>query len=189
MKGHVVATAQWRRLDGQGDDKCRLLQEPGGWLLAGHARFVTSGRHTRLEYILRCDSGWRCQSADIVGRQDGAEIGLRLSRSDAGWHVNGAADATLPDCEDLALCFTPCWLVMPLRRLSDSATGRICRAAQLDLAAATLTARTAGFDPLGEGRVIYRGITGGDPVELAVHESGFITHETGRWEGTAHAPA
>ena len=186
MTGKVAATANWHRLDGPGEDSCRLVQEPDGWLLSGHARFGSGSAASALDYIVRCDSGWCTASADIAGVFEGREVSWRLLRSGDGWQLNGAEQG-LQGCIDIDLAFTPATNLLPLRRLAPADGERA------DLSAAwfrpegggSLTPLVQSYTRLDSGKVGYA--SPGFRAGLEVHSCGFVTLYEGLWEGKVNA--
>lgn len=120
MTATVLASVHWQRLDGPGEDSCRLVQEPQGYLLSGHARYVAAGQEIALDYLVRCDLNWRSTSADVAGLIDGGEVAWRITRDSQGWLLNGARQG-LADCTDIDLAITPATNLLPLRRMDPEA--------------------------------------------------------------------
>nr|WP_281070707.1 putative glycolipid-binding domain-containing protein [Oceaniglobus trochenteri] len=181
-----MATANWRRLDGQGDDKCRLVAEPEGYMLIGHARFVQAGVNAALDYVVRCDRHWHTTGADVTGTFGASALGWRFQRNGA-WTVNGTAVPGTDDCIDIDLGFTPATNLLPLRRLE----------ATLDqpqaVTALWLSWPAGRVQPLSQryhridAQTLRYGAPGFD-ADLVAHPSGFVTHYPTGWDGTVDAP-
>lgn len=183
--GQVVAAAQWRALDRVGEDSCRLCRASDGWLLVGHARFHDAAGFAALDYVIRCDGGWRTTSADVGGMHAGREVQMRILREGAQWWLNEIAQPEVAGAEDLDLSFTPASNLMPLRRLAGG------RRRTLQLRAAWLDYPDGLLRPLDQiyrrgalpGVVIYEARQTGTSARLGVHASGFVTLYPGAWEG------
>ncbi|WP_252946162.1 putative glycolipid-binding domain-containing protein [Oceanicola sp. 502str15] len=183
--GKIHAIARWHRLDMAGDDTCRLVEEPDGWMLCGHARYETGGTRAALDYIVRCTPTWESRSADITGLIDGQDVAWRLLRTDAGWQL-GESPAALPDCLDIDLAFTPATNLLPLRRLAFDETQAVAAAwFREDEDSGRLDRLDQRYTPRGAGRFTYA--SPGFEAELEVHPSGFVTRYPGLWEGTVDA--
>lgn len=182
----TVATARWDRLDGPGHDSCRLIAEPAGWMLCGHARFAHNGSDAALDYVVRCECDWRTTGADVTGLLDGAEAGWKIARVPEGWTLNGVP-AGLRDCVDIDLGFTPATNLLPVRRFG------LLEGGKADVSAAWfLPGDGGGLTRLNQsyecerGRVLtYRS----DQFEarLDLHDSGFATRYGDLWEGRVDA--
>lgn len=180
-----LATARWQRLDGPGHDQCRLIAEPGGFMLYGHARFTESGAEAALDYVVRCDAGWATTGADIGGVMAGREVGWKITRDPGGgWRLNGRAVAGLDDCLDLDLGFTPATNLLPLRRLGLLPRGRAALAAAWFLPGAgggRLLRLEQSYDARGAGQVAYRSDQFAARIE--VHETGLPRRYGDLWDG------
>ncbi|WP_102110355.1 putative glycolipid-binding domain-containing protein [Oceaniglobus roseus] len=187
MKGEVKAVARWTRLDGAGDDTCKLVREPEGWMLLGHARFTEGGSETRLDYLVRCDRDWLSQSADVTGTRGGVAVGWRLAKSPEGWQVNGRSIADSAQCHDVDLGFTPATNLLPVRRLG------LMAGHPQEVAALWLRWPEARAEVLEQtyARRDHRTVDYASPgfaAALEIHPSGFVTAYPGGWEGEVHAP-
>ncbi|SIO15182.1 putative glycolipid-binding domain-containing protein [Vannielia litorea] len=178
--GKPHATARWRRLDRPGEDTCRLVEEPGGWMLCGHARYDHGGQRTALDYLVRCNAMWEAQSADVTGLIGGQEVAWRLLRGPTGWCL-GDGPAALEDCVDVDLAFTPATNLLPLRRLAFEGTEEVAAAWFREEQDGTLERLPQRYTQKGAGRFAYA--SPGFEAELTVHPTGFVTHYPGLWEG------
>ncbi|MFC3612681.1 putative glycolipid-binding domain-containing protein [Lutimaribacter marinistellae] len=182
MTGKVLAEARWRRLDGPGEDKCRLIEEPGGFMLTGHARFGVGGSEAALDYIVRCDRDWRTTSADVAGFFHEEEAAWRIKRDSDGWMLNEKPSG-LAECVDIDLAMTPATNLLPIRRLS------IAKGCRAEVTAAWFRPDEGGrLDPLVQSyscltseHVHYASF--GFQAVLHIHPSGFVTEYEGLWEG------
>ena len=177
----TIATAQWRALDRDGTDKCRLVRHADGWMLLGHARFRDGSGWAALDYVLRCDADWFPTSCDVTGSHAGSEIALRLQRENGGWTLNDIPRPALEACRDIDLGFTPASNLIPLRRLPE--------VGKLDVCAAWLRLPGPGLDPADQtytrergGYVEYASETTGFSTHLQVDLHGFVSHYPGLWE-------
>ena len=185
MSAASVAVAHWRALDREGEDKCRLRRTAHGWLLAGHARFRDTDGFAALDYVVRCDSGWRTLSADVAGLHAGRELHLRIHRDGDRWWVNDTPQPDADGATDLDLPFTLATNLMPLRRLMGSGDGALdVVVAWLNYPQAALAGRQRRYAGTGLPDVfLYRAEQTGFPTELTVDRSGFVTFSPGFWEG------
>ena len=107
---------------------------------------------------------------------------LRLNQSDEGWHLNGELQDDTAICVDLDLGFTPATKLLPVRRL-DLRSGQ----------SAFVSAACLGQDINAVSRLDQVYTKGADDLvrysspqfdaQLAVHPTGFITHNPDFWEG------
>lgn len=175
------ATARWRRLDGPGEDRCRLIEEPGGWMLWGHARFERAGIRAALDYVVRCNARWESRSADVTGRIDGRDVAWKITRDPSGWLL-GNDRPMLPECTDIDLAFTPATNLLPLRRLALDRTEKITAAWFQEADGGSLSRLSQSYTPLGAERYAYA--SPNVAAELRVHPTGFVTLYPGLWEGS-----
>jgi hypothetical protein len=184
MTGQTIATAHWRALDREGEDKCRLARTDQGWILIGHARFHNPDGFASLDYVVRCDTGWRTINADIAGTHGEMDVRLQIEKTPKGWRVNQTPQPGLDRATDIDLSFTPATNLMPLRRLSDGALDAIItQAAWLDYPAATLKPLDQTYSRLAQDRVHYRGEQTEYVTELTMDPTGFVTRNPGLWTG------
>ncbi len=181
MTGETVATMQWRALDRDGEDKCRLARLDAGWMLVGHARFRDALGWAALDYVIRCDENWHTASTDITGDYGGEAVALRFQRDGTDWTLNGEPQPHLAKADDIDLSFSPASNMMPLRRLPE--VGR--------LETVSVWIRFPGPDvsPLSQtytrergGLVRYAAVESDFETHLKVDEQGFVTRYPGLWE-------
>ncbi len=192
MTGQQVATAQWRALDREGEDKCTLAHADHGWVLLGHARFRDEAGFAALDYVIRCDPAWQTINADIAGLHGERDVKLRLDCDKGHWTLNDVPQPQVGVAHVLDLSFTPATNLLPLRRLSEQAAPR------LSMRVAWLRYPDQALEPLDQtytaggtlDHVLYRGEQTGSSVHLQVDTTGFVTLYPGLWEGevTAAAP-
>ena len=185
MTGRAVCTAHWRRLDGEGTDRCTLGEAEHGWLLSGQAVWREEGAESALAYAVRCDPGWQSLSADVAGTSGGRAVALRLVREAAGWRLNEALQEGTAGCADLDLCFTPATNLLPLRRLDLGESPVPVAAAWLVPGLDAVRRLEQSYARLGEDRFRYD--SPGFSAALTVHPSGFVTRYEGLWEGWVDA--
>lgn len=181
MKGHVVATARWQRLDQPGHDTCRLARELDGWMLLGHAHFGTGGDETRLNYVVRCDEGWQALGADVTGVRGGQKVACRITPAGGCWALDDVAVPETEGCVDIDLAFTPATNLLPLRRLDLSGGGVASPAAWLRWPEGDLQRLDQSYHRLDETHVAYA--TPGFQADLTVSPYGFVTLYPDGWEG------
>lgn len=185
MTGRTVATAHWRALDREGEDNCRLAQVDQGWLLVGHARFRDADGFAALDYVVRCDEGWRTLSADIAGTHGDRRIKLAVTTGPEGWRVNEEVQPQISGAQDLDLSFTPATNLMPMRRLMDGPVAAVhTRAAWLLYPDCEVKPLDQTYHRVGKsGHVRYFAKQTGTTMQLDVDPSGFVTRYPGLWEG------
>nr|HMN61625.1 putative glycolipid-binding domain-containing protein [Anaerolinea sp.] len=82
----------WRGFFLPGHEACRLSSRGSGWRLAGTAVFTHDRRACRLNYVIRCDAGWRTLSARVEGWLGDTPVDARIQVDPAGpWLLNGVA--------------------------------------------------------------------------------------------------
>ncbi|MFC4671491.1 putative glycolipid-binding domain-containing protein [Seohaeicola nanhaiensis] len=178
----AVCTAHWRRIDGEGTDRCVLAKVDGGWLLSGQAHWRENETEAQLTYAVRCDPAWQSLSADVAGRRGSDEIALRLLRDSGGWTLNGVAQPDTQTCTDIDLSFTPATNLLPLRRLVLDGP------VPVPVTAAWLVPDLDAIRPLPQHYTRLDGDTyaydsPGFTSRLTAHPSGFVTEYAGLWEG------
>lgn len=185
MPGQTIARAQWRALDREGEDNCRLARVESGWLLIGHARFRDGDGFAALDYVVRCDDEWQTLSADIAGTHNDRDIQLVMECINGRWVLNGQDQPQAKGAVDVDLAFTPATNLMPLRRLRQGPQVTI------ETRAAWLTYPDCRLRPLDQTYangssseiVSYSASQSGYSTQLCVDRSGFITLYPGLWEG------
>jgi len=116
----TIASILWRRLDHEGHDACRLLDNGDSWMLAGQASFLEEGGLLcGLAYEIHCGRDWTTRSARVSGFVDKSPLDWRVVRSESGaWTVNGELQPSLDGLIDVDLGFTPATNLVALRRLA-----------------------------------------------------------------------
>ena len=182
MTGQTDITAQWRALDRDGEDKCRLVRhENDGWMLIGHARFRDARGWAAIDYVVRLAPDWRTTSADITGDHAGEAVALRLTRDGAAWRMNDVPQPQVTGAEDIDLGFTPATNLMPLRRLPE--VGRLqTRAAWLRLPGPKLDLLTQSYTRERGGLVHYIAQETAFETHLQTDAHGFVTLYPGLWD-------
>ena len=180
MIAETVATAEWRALDREGRDQCRLVRSEGGWMLIGHARYSDGPVRARLNYVIRCGNDWLTQSADVTGTFHEQPVALRIKRDGDGWTLNDKAQPGVLGAVDIDFGFTPATNLMPLRRL--------CEVGRMQARAAWLRDPGSDLQPLNQaytrergGLVRYEAEQTGFQTELKVASDGFVTLYPGFW--------
>lgn len=182
--GETIAQIQWRALDRDGEDKCRLARLEQGWMLVGHARFRDGTGWAALDYVIRVDETWRTTSADVTGEQGGAPVAVRLARGPDGWTVNDDPRPDLNGAEDVDFAFTPATNLMPLRRLPE--VGRLeTTAAWLRFPGPMVSPLTQSYTRERGGMVRYAAAETALDTHLTVDAHGFVTAYPGLWEAVA----
>ncbi len=112
-------TALWRRLDQEGHDACRFVEDSGQWNIEGSAVFKSGEYNAVLAYRLVCDGRWRGLSAAVTGWVGPHQIELSLERESVGdWSIDGAIRQDLAGLEDIDFGFTPASNTNAIRRLN-----------------------------------------------------------------------
>lgn len=184
MTAETVATAEWRALDREGRDRCRLVRSGAGWMLIGHARFADGQGRSYLDYVIRCDGDWFTQSADVTGTFREQPVALRLLRKGDDWTLNDVPQPAVEGAVDVDLGFTPATNLMPLRRL--------CEVGRMQARAAWLCEPDGALRPLCQaytrergGLVSYAAEQTEFQTELKVSDDGFVALYPGFWERQA----
>lgn len=178
----AIATAHWRRLTGEGSDRCTLSQVEHGWILVGHAIWREDGVSSALTYDVRCSHDWQSLSADVCGEVRGAPMALRLLRKESVWHLNDQAYPATEGCFDLDLSFTPATNLMPVRRLMDAQNSQVKTiAAWLKPGFTELSPLEQTYTKLPAGKVGYASV--GFAADLEIDVSGFVTDYPDGWRG------
>lgn len=177
----TIATAHWRALDREGEDKCRLAHLDGGYMLVGHARFRDGAGWAALDYVIRTGADWRTTSADITGEHAGETIAWKFTRQGGDWTFNDAPMPDLQEAEDIDLAFTPATNLMPLRRLPQ--VGRLDTvSAWVRLPGPRTSTLTQSYTRERGGYVHYAAWESDYETHLAVDDHGFVTTYPGLWE-------
>ncbi len=185
MTGQTIATAHWRALNHEGDDKCRLAKVDHGWLLIGHARFRDDSGFAALDYVVRCDESWRTLSADISGLHGERQVNVHIECDGGDWQLNGVPQPDVAGARDLDISFTPATNLMALRRLSAqpepwlSVSAGWLRYPELELAPLSQTYTRSR----AAGQVDYVAAQSGFSTRFEVDPSGFVTLYPDLWEG------
>ncbi|MWB76524.1 hypothetical protein GLS40_00645 [Pseudooceanicola sp. 216_PA32_1] len=183
MTGATLATAHWRRLGGEGTDRCTLAQVDNGWILAGQALWREDEVDCRLTYAVRCDPDWRSLSADVTGRCGKTAVRLRIAASGDGWALNDVAQPGTEGLLDIDLGFTPATNLLPVQRLAGRGGVQQAPAAWLVPGLDRLDRLEQTYDRQGAGKVGYTAPSVGYEDILRLHPSGFVTFYPGLWEG------
>jgi hypothetical protein len=177
----------WRRLDTPGCETARLSPEGEGWELAGTAVFADEGQPCRLDYLIRCDAGWRTRSGWVAGWVGTERIEVRLAAEAAGnWEMNGEPQPAAAGCPDLDLNFSPVTNLLPIRRL-NLAVGASAgvRAAWLRFPSFKLEPLEQVYRRTGERTYQYEAGDGAFVRDLEVNHLGFVTRYPDFWEQAA----
>lgn len=185
MSGTTLATAHWRALDREGEDKCRLARLDSGLMLVGHARFRDEAGWAALDYVVRTDSDGLTTSADVTGEHGGTSVAWKLERHGGDWSFNGSPQPDLQEADDVDLGFTPATNLLPLRRLPQ--VGRLeTTAAWLTLPGPEVRLLSQTYRRERGHLVHYHAAETGFETQLAVDAAGFVTLYPGLWEAVDH---
>ncbi|GAA4221401.1 hypothetical protein GGQ68_000180 [Sagittula marina] len=177
----TIATARWRALDREGEDKCRLARVENGFMLVGHARFRDGAGWAALDYVVRLGEDWRTLSADITGECAGEPVAWQFTRTGGDWTFNDAPVPDLQDADDIDLAFTPATNLMPLRRLPQ--VGRLdTTSAWVRLPGPTMSVLSQSYTRERGNYVHYAAAESDFETHLSVDEHGFVRDYPGLWE-------
>lgn len=179
----TLATAEWRRLDVPGSDRCALFAETAGWRLSGEARFGAGSTESRLTYDVRCSIDWRTRIASVTGTNAGNPIALRIEQTGGHWFVNGAPQTVVEGLADIDLYFTPATNILPIRRLIFVPGETVMVTAAWLAPEFRLAPLRQGYRTLGNGQFDYVSPDHDFHVRLSVHPSGLVADYPGLWTG------
>jgi hypothetical protein len=178
-----LATAEWRRLDLPGSDRCALFAETAGWRLAGEARYGAGSAESRLSYEVSCGPDWLTRVASVTGADAGSPISLRIEQSGGHWFVNGAPQAEVEGLADIDLFFTPATNLLPIRRVAFVPGELVTVTAAWLAPGFRLAPLRQGYRALGNGQFDYVSPDHDFQTRLSVHPSGLVTDYPGLWTG------
>ena len=190
-----MITIVWHRLDLPGHEAAALEGRADGWHLTGAAALVHDGQPARLDYEIRCDTGWRTRSAVVTGWIGAAPAELVLTRDDEDrWRANGLHLPALDGCQDVDLGFSPSTNLLPVRRLALAVGDEAAvRAAWVRFPELTLEVLEQTYRRTAAREYEYESAGGAFRRTLAVSGAGFVTRYPGLWEaeglGGDHGPA
>jgi hypothetical protein len=179
-----VSTILWRRLDTEGHDACRLVQQGNGWRLEGTAVFRQESELASLTYTLDCDHAWRTRDGLVQGWIGPHSLDFRFARlPDDLWTLNGQIVSHLKGCVDLDLGFTPATNLSQIRRIAlrvgDAAD---VPAAWFDVPAGTLEKLHQRYERRTEDTYWYESPRFGYSALLYVNAVGFVERYPDLWE-------
>ena len=184
----IIASILWRRLDHEGHDACRLIDNDDSWTLAGQASFLEEGGLLcGLAYDIRCARDWTTRSARVSGFVDKGPLDWQVVRSESGvWSVNGEPQPSLDGLVDVDLGFTPATNLVALRRLSlGVGASAPALAAWFPFPKLRMERMDQTYRRLAADRYDYTGI---DYHEvLTVSPVGFVTDYPNLWTAVALA--
>lgn len=179
-----VALGFWRRLDTPGHDACRLEQGDFGRKIEGTAVFLQENEPARLEYLLECDSSWRCERGRVHGWIGPRRVELNVERTAQGvWMLNGTLLVGLESCLDLDFGFTPATNLTQLRRI-DLQIGQAADVpvAWLDATAGMLAILPQRYERRSATAYWYESPTTDYSGLLEVTPEGFVRRYPNLWE-------
>ena len=182
----TVASILWRRLDHEGHDACRLIDNGDGWTLAGQASFLEEGGFLcGLAYDIRCARDWTTRSAQVSGFVNESPLDWRVVRSESGvWTVNGEPQPSLDGLVDVDLGFTPATNLVALRRLSlEIGAAAPAAAAWFAFPELRMDRMEQTYRRVDADRYDYTGINYHEV--LTVSEEGLVTEYPNLWTAVA----
>jgi hypothetical protein len=149
----------------------------GAQQLAGHVVAGWESQLMELRYTLRCDAGWRFNSAEIRLQWQGTARTLSLTRGPGGWRVDGQPRPDLAAAEDIDLMGTPLTNTLPIQRLAwqpgQSREFVMAYVRLPDLAVLPVSQRYTAL--AGDGRRFrYEGLHSGFTAEISVDAQGLV---------------
>jgi hypothetical protein len=182
----TAASILWRRLDHEGHDACRLIDDGDGWTLCGQACFLEQGGLLcGLAYDIRCARDWTTRSAQVSGFLDRSPLDWRVERSESGqWTVDGKRQPSLDGLIDVDLGFTPATNLIAIRR-SALAIGELAStpAGWFAFPELRMDRMEQTYLRLDDDRYDYTGID--YHAVLTVSPPGFVTDYPGLWTAVA----
>jgi hypothetical protein len=173
----------WRRLDATGLEHLRLLVDAKGSIADGLVISVESDRAFRLQYQVRCDSEWRCRSAEIVLLGSEADKLILTKQPEENWIANGRPVEGSINCVDVDISATPFTNTLPIRRLKLEA-GQSSEISALYILVPALTVRVAKQtyrrmrQSRAEATYVYQGLDRQD-YRVMVDADGLVTEYEG----------
>jgi hypothetical protein len=178
-----MASILWRGILFPGHEACRLVSQESGWQMEGTAVFSHEGQICRLDYRIRCDSGWQTVSAKVRGWLDKRVIDIQIKTDTNGrWWLNEVEQPSVMGCMDVDLNFGPSTNLLPIRRL-DLAIGQAAevRAAWLPFPSFELEPLSQLYRRLDETTYQYESNGGQFVAVLKVNRAGFVVDYSGLW--------
>jgi uncharacterized protein len=173
----------WERLITPGHETAWIRQDVSSWSLAGTAVFADAGRPCRLDYRVRCDTGWRTLSTRVEGWIGTREVAVSIEVDEAGqWTLNGENAPAVQGCTDIDLNFSPSTNLLPIRRLGlDPGAEASVRAAWLRFPSFELEPLEQVYRRTAADRYRYESGGGSFVAELQVDGHGLVTDYPGGW--------
>ena len=182
--GATSTPVLWRRLDLPGHDACRLVEQPGGWLLHGTAVCQLKDAPVRLDYRVNCDSSWRTRTASVRGWVGVETIAIVIARAtDGRWLLNDEPVRGVEDCVHVDFGFTPSTNLAQLRRaaLANGETAEV-PVAWLDVPPGMLTRLEQRYRRVSETSYDYDAPRVAYHAVLEVSPAGFVRRYPELWE-------
>jgi len=174
----------WRRLDLPGHEYCRLLPFEEGWKLTGTVVVVYKHNPCKLDYEVRCDSGWQTLSAKVNGWIGDRKIELDITvDSHRHWYLNGRECLSVEGCIDIDLGFSPSTNLFPIRRLALAEGERVdVKAAWLPFPSLSFELLPQSYTRQGNHTYRYESRNGQFTRILIVNDAGFVIDYPGIWK-------
>jgi hypothetical protein len=174
----------WRRLDVPGHEIGRLVRRDDAWELFGTAVFAHESGPCRLDYSVRCDSGWRTTSARVTGAAGDRDIDLAVSVGAQGqWTLHGVECPAVAGCVDIDLGFSPSTNLLPIRRLGLAIGDQAAvKAAWLPFPSLVFEVLSQVYRREAETTYRYESRDGTFVRRLEVNPVGFVTNYPGLWQ-------
>ena len=152
-------------------------------MLSGVATFVDAEQSWRVEYAIDIDDAWCTTRCTVRGSSGDRHVATALARDAEGrWTVDGRRSATLDQCEDVDLGFTPATNLLPVRRL-QLAIGETAhvRAAWVQFPPLRVEVLEQDYTRLDANTYLYESAGGTFRRELIVNEHGLVVDYPGLW--------
>jgi len=172
----MMAIIAWRRVDAVGFERCGLSRERDRYKLGGTIGLLEGGESFDASYDVTCDAAWVTRSVTVDLRGPDGERSLQLAVKDGLWWVEGRLEATLRECVDVDLGWTPSTNTLPIRRLNLAVgESRAVTAAWVRFPELTVERLPQEYRRLDERRYRYSSAGGRFVAELEVDEHGLVT--------------
>lgn len=167
----------WEWLDRPGLETATVRLTGDGVAMRGTVVTVFNETPLRLRYDLALSPAWAVRGADLEIESKQARTRLLMTRSNAGWSVNGSLRSELADCMDIDIMGSPLTNTLPIRRLSwRTGQMRDLQMAFIQLPNLEVKPATQRYTFLGRADLEAPGLDGPTPARItkpARHERCF----------------
>jgi len=180
-----MRTVLWRRIDGNGFDRCTVSAGPDGHRITGTALFAADGVAHEIRYSVLTDAAWHTRTVGVSLSTSRGDRTLALSADGAGaWSAGDAPLIDLFGAIDVDLAWTPATNILPVKRLAlEPGQTADISVVMLDHTDHEVHKANQRYECLAPGR--YRFSAGSFATELLVDDEGLVTTYPGEWEAVA----